>query len=51
VYDVLTDYERLPEFVPNLAITERVQLPEGSPPNLVRLRQVQTRTQQPRAPC
>ena len=40
VYKVLTDYERLPEFVPNLAITERVPLPEGSPPNLVRLRQV-----------
>ena len=36
---MLTDYDRLPEFVPNLAVTERVPLPEGSPSNLVRLRQ------------
>ena len=36
---MLTDYARLPEFVPNLALSEVVPLPEGSPPNLVRLRQ------------
>ena len=47
MYEVLTDYERLPEFVPNLAVTELVPLPEGSPPNLVRLRQVPSRAQQP----
>jgi len=40
VYAVLTDYDRLPEFVPNLALSQRIPLAPGSPANLVRLRQV-----------
>ena len=40
MYAVLTDYERLPEFVPNLALSEQLPLAPGSPANLVRLRQV-----------
>ena len=40
VWDVLTDYEALPDFIPNLAVSERVPLPPGSPDSLVRLRQV-----------
>lgn len=40
VWDVLTDYERLPEFVPNLAICERLPTPEGLPKAIIRLRQV-----------
>ena len=39
---MLTDYERLAEFVPNLALSEQIPLAPGSPPNLVRLRQVGT---------
>ena len=41
VWQVLTDYERLPEFVPNLAVSERLPTPAGAPDRLVRLRQVQ----------
>lgn len=41
VWQVLTDYERLPEFVPNLAISERLETPPRAPKRLVRLRQVQ----------
>ncbi|KAK9823512.1 hypothetical protein WJX72_003333 [[Myrmecia] bisecta] len=40
VWDVLTDYQRLPEFVPNLAICERLARPAGAPARVVRLRQV-----------
>ena len=40
IWDVLTDYERLPEFVPNLAVSERLQMPPEAPARLVRLRQV-----------
>jgi len=37
---VLTDYERLPEVVPNLAVCERVQTPTGMSSRVTRLRQV-----------
>lgn len=40
VWDVLTDYEALAAVVPNLAVSERLPMPPGSPSNLVRLRQV-----------
>lgn len=40
VWDVLTDYERLSEFIPNLALCERVQLPASAPSRFTRLRQV-----------
>lgn len=40
VWGVLTDYDRLAEFVPNLAVSQRIALPPGAPPNVVRLRQV-----------
>ncbi|KAK9813756.1 hypothetical protein WJX73_007148 [Symbiochloris irregularis] len=40
VWDVLTDYERLAEFIPNLALCERVQLPASAPSRFTRLRQV-----------
>lgn len=39
---MLTDYARLPEFVPNIALSEQIPLAPGSPANLVRLRQVNT---------
>lgn len=42
VWEVLTDYEALPEFVPNLALCERLPLPRGVNPRLTRLRQVTT---------
>ncbi|DBB03663.1 TPA: hypothetical protein ACH3X3_010990 [Trebouxia sp. C0006] len=40
VWKVLTDYERLPEVVPNLAVCERVQTPSGMSSRVTRLRQV-----------
>ena len=40
VWQVLTDYERLPEVVPNLAVCERVQTPTGMSKRVTRLRQV-----------
>ncbi len=40
VWDVLTDYEALPEFVPNLAVCERLPVPAGMESRLTRLRQV-----------
>ncbi len=40
VWDVLTDYERLHEFAPNLLISERMQPPAGAPRRITRLRQV-----------
>ena len=40
VWDVLTDYEKLPEFVPGLAVCERLPQVAGAPSRLVRLRQV-----------
>ena len=41
VWAVLTDYERLPEVVPNLAVCERIQTPSGMSSRVTRLRQVQ----------
>lgn len=40
VWDVLTDYEALPEFVPNLALCERLSVPAALGTRLTRLRQV-----------
>lgn len=40
VWDVLTDYEALPEFVPNLALCERLAVPPALGTRLTRLRQV-----------
>lgn len=40
VWQVLTDYDHLAEFVPNLAISERIALPTNAPRDVVRLRQV-----------
>ena len=40
VWEVLTDYERLPEVVPNLAVCERVETPSGMSSRVTRLRQV-----------
>ncbi len=40
VWDVLTDYEALPEFVPNLALCERQAVPAALGTRLTRLRQV-----------
>ena len=37
---MLTDYEALPEFVPNLALCERLPLPKDIAARMVRLRQV-----------
>ena len=39
VWDVITDYNRLHEFVPGLAASERIQLPRNAP-NVKRVRQV-----------
>ena len=39
VWEVLTDYEALPEFVPNLALCERLPVPPELRSRLVRLRQ------------
>lgn len=40
VWNVLTDYNRLAEFVPNLASSERIRLPRAAPENVVRVRQI-----------
>ena len=40
VWNVVTDYNRLAEFVPNLASSERIRLPTTAPDNVVRVRQV-----------
>lgn len=40
VWDVITDYDRLAEFIPNLASSERIRLPDTAPSNVVRVRQV-----------
>ena len=40
VWQVLTDYEALPEFVPNLGLCERLPLSRDMASRLVRLRQV-----------
>ena len=40
VWEVLTDYEALPQFVPNLALCERLPVPPELRSRLVRLRQV-----------
>lgn len=40
VWDVMTDYDRLAEFIPNLASSERIRLPDSAPDNIVRVRQV-----------
>ena len=37
---MLTDYEALPEFVPNLVLCERLPLPNEAASRMVRLRQV-----------
>ena len=42
VWEVLTDYEALPEFVPNLALCERLPVPPELRSRLVRLRQACT---------
>jgi Polyketide cyclase / dehydrase and lipid transport len=52
VWAVLTDYERLPEFVPNLAHSERLETPPGVPKRVARLRQVRPALAQVRlGPC
>ena len=40
VWEVLTDYDHLAEFIPNLAASERIKLPPSAPANVVRVRQV-----------
>lgn len=40
VWDVLTDYNRLAEFIPNLAVSQRIALPSNAPANIIRIRQV-----------
>jgi hypothetical protein len=40
VWEVLTDYDHLAEFIPNLAASERIKLPPSAPSNVVRVRQV-----------
>lgn len=40
LWAVLTDYEKLPEVVPNLLVSQRLETPPGAPERLVRLRQV-----------
>ena len=40
VWEVLTDYDHLAEFIPNLAASERIKLPPNAPANVVRVRQV-----------
>ncbi len=37
---MLTDYNRLAEFIPNLAVSQRIALPPNAPPNVIRVRQV-----------
>ena len=40
VWAVLTDYNQLAEFIPNLAVSQRIALPSSAPPNIIRIRQV-----------
>lgn len=40
VWEVLTDYDGLADFIPNLAASERIRLPASAPNNVVRVRQV-----------
>ena len=40
VWSVLTDYNHLADFIPNLVASERIQLPPTAPNNIVRIRQV-----------
>ncbi|KAL4859881.1 hypothetical protein ACK3TF_000138 [Chlorella vulgaris] len=40
VWHVLTDYNRLAEFIPNLAVSQRIALPRNAPSNIIRVRQV-----------
>ena len=40
VWKTLTDYERLPEFLPGLAGCQRLPPVEGAPKRLIRLRQI-----------
>lgn len=40
VWEVLTDYEKLPEVVPNLAVCDRIDTPSGMSRRVTRLRQV-----------
>lgn len=42
---MLTDYERLPDFVPNLAVSQRLKTPMGMSDKLVVLRQVRRMTE------
>lgn len=44
MWAVLTDYSRLAEFIPNLAVSQRIALPPNAPPNVIRVRQVGTST-------
>ena len=37
---MLTDYNQLAEFIPNLAVSQRIALPSSAPPNIIRIRQV-----------
>lgn len=46
LWAVLTDYEKLPEVVPNLLLSQRLETPPGAPERLVRLRQVRLRKSQ-----
>lgn len=39
VWEVLTDYNRLAEFIPNLAVSQRIALPRSAPANVIRVRQ------------
>ncbi|KAG7675313.1 hypothetical protein KSW81_002814 [Nannochloris sp. 'desiccata'] len=39
VWEVLTDYDHLADFIPNLAASERIKLPPSAPANVVRVRQ------------
>lgn len=40
VWNVLTDYERLPDFIPNLVMSEELPCPSGAPLGYHRIRQV-----------
>lgn len=40
VWKVLTDYNSLADFIPNLAASERIVLPPEAPANVVRVRQI-----------
>ncbi|KAL4523962.1 hypothetical protein Ndes2437A_g00524 [Nannochloris sp. 'desiccata'] len=44
VWEVLTDYDHLADFIPNLAASERIKLPPSAPANVVRVRQVGYKT-------